>query len=95
MTKKDKLEKQRYQALRHFFRFLKERNAFEKYYTNSIKSRFKDDKGYTLRDAMDCIPAIDNFISSAFRWDQTQEGYGYWDKICHDWISYILKHNFY
>ncbi len=64
-----------------FVRFLKENNAYLKYMTNA---------GYLTDEEID----INDSYFEAFVWDNTPEGYDYWDDLDTDWFDLIMDEDF-
>lgn len=80
--------------IKKFFRFLKEYNCYSKFFKN-----FKDNRcGYSFRFENNS-PLLKeeffrktesiNFLSCAFIWQISNEGYWYWDKFDDKWRDFI------
>lgn len=61
-----------------FIKFLKENNIYDIY--------FKNCKNFSIEET-----SYVYYISSAFSWNYTSEGWSFWDKINSKWNNIILK----
>lgn len=67
-------------------KFLRENKCKRKYYRNCKNDPYQDDL------AVMELNFTSSFITGAFIWDVTPEGYEYWLDICEKWETYHNKH---
>ena len=67
------------------FRFLKEKGAFANYMHN-----LKNAEGKSIKTFFQSYKSNTTFILSlSFFWEDTKEGYSYWEGLHHAYIKYI------
>ena len=66
-----------------FFHWLRKKQAFHPFLYNFIVY-----ERYLLRFPQD-------FLTDAFKWDATKEGYDFWNGLDNQWYTYCKKNNFY
>ena len=80
-----------------FFRFLKEYNCYSKFFKNFKDSicgysfRFENDYALLKEDFFSKTEPI-NFLSYAFIWQMSNEGYWYWDRFDDKWRDYFINY---
>lgn len=72
-----------------FIHFLKENNAYEKYIHNFNNQKGRITKGCVFLSDSDNITKGKSFVTGAFFWDQTKEGYSFWFDINKKWRSIL------
>ena len=94
---------------RMLLRFLKEKSIYSQFRNNFFNQRnvrtewvrcnfFAAYSEYKCNDSLSkyatCVNAGD-IINYAFRWCETKEGHGFWEKINAEWKNYVRekKHN--
>ena len=70
-----------------FIKFLKDNNVYEQYMFNVNKRK---EKYFTPKNFFLNTLYVD-FVSNAFTWKETLQGYGYWDKIENNWLYNLRK----
>lgn len=86
MTEEDKLFR------RHFFAFLKENNAYDKWLYNLLER-------LPMNDTEQCNVSIEKLfkqkclcaINEAFIWHNTKEGYDFWFQLKQKWCDLRLS----
>ena len=86
MTEEDKLFR------RHFFAFLKERDAYDKWLYNLLER-------LPMNGTEQCNVSLEKLfkqkclcaINEAFIWDNTKEGYDFWSELNHKWCDLRLS----
>ncbi len=78
-----------------FYRWLKERNLYSQFIRNvhfygGIGSGFNYFKYINRSKA-----TIRYIISEAFSWEDSEEGFDFWEDICDLWILFYLKNDKY
>ena len=83
----------KYVIARLFLRFLKKRKAYHTFLTNFNSYKGKMFRGKYEEAMNEYLIRIceDFFISCAFRWDNTKEGYSYWENLHSQWFKIINK----
>ena len=69
------------QVCYHFFHWLRKEHLLLEYIENYEKHRFEN------------IIHIASFISSAFKWVYTKQGYNFWANASNKWYDYVVNHN--
>ena len=70
-----------------FIHFLKQNNAYEQFMFN-LNSR----KGYFFTPKKFFNYTFDeDFVSNAFNWDDSLQGYGYWDELEDKWLGTLER----
>ena len=72
---------------RHFFAFLKENDAYDKWIHNLFNRHPIDDiNWWDNYNQLLYGNKYDKAITYAFIWDETKEGYQFWDNLNNEWI---------
>ena len=69
-----------------FIHFLKQNNAYVRYVYNFGKHNYK-----LSFDAFTRVYLQSQYINSAFVWDETKEGWSYWNNLSERWRNLIMK----
>ena len=71
----------------HFIKFLKDNNAYETFmfYLNSRKGYFLTPKKFFNNTF------YEDFVSNSFSWNDTLQGYNYWDELEDKWLDNLKK----
>ena len=76
---------------RLFLRFLKQRKAYHTFLTNFNSDEGKRFRGRYEETMNEYLIRISGeyFISDAFKWNRTEEGYCYWDDLYSQWYKVV------
>jgi len=72
-----------------FIKFLHERCAFRYFMDNFMRSPHHA-KGMSLFDYLTFVPS-DMFVSAAFKFDKTRQGFDYWMNVDIKWNDFLTK----
>ena len=77
-----------------FISWLAKKRKFNHYYQNYSNQHSKKENYFSLYlNRYNTKKAIVNILASAFDWDNTKEGFEYWNKLNDEWNEYLEKND--